>query len=1517
MNMRNRNEKAPKDIGVMMTTTVAMIYRLRSVLVTAVIAAALFLALGGDEPASAVPANDSFANAIAVTTPSTGDIVAVADTSGATTEAGESTFCALMGSTVWYSWTSPASPGTVVFDTYGSDFNTVMAVYIGATLPTLAIQNCNDNFGATRSGVMLSYTASTTYYIQVGGSSGATGNLVLNMAAGATMLVDSIGNLNAADNSLNLVEAMLLAKSGTATTGLNRNLTLAESAAVLNPGEAGASGADIIHFSPTVFPSNTPATIGLVGSLPPIDYGFDNVSGIGAGVIVDGGNGGFTCFSLDGADNSIIEGLEIRRCSKGVALSNNADNNRIGGSVIAAQRNTIRENTEMGVEIAGNGNAVWGNRIGTDKTGLYDMGNAGGVYVLYGQANQIGGPAPLQGNIISGNGSGVITGPFASTTDIEANYIGVGVDGLLPLGNDNAGVSLSGSGESVDNNLISANDIGISLASQGAFVRSNHIGTDATGRFAVGNDTGVQVNTGDNNFIGQGALGNVISGNVGNGVWLMSDAWGNFVSGNRIGVDAEGDDWLGNGGIGVFIANDASSNAVGANFPSSRNIISGNQQDGVQILGGAGAQGSMTSFATSTPIPNPGTASSDISVLRHGVVTDVEVTVNSITHPVVGNLNLSLKAPNGDVIYLSTLNGGGGDNYSYTKFDDEAATSITAAAAPFTGTFRPEEVLADLDGIDPYGAWTLSVADVFVADGPGTLGAWTLHLTTQGNSVQGNYIGPDVNGTTNFANWGNGVRVGGIGNLIGGSEAAARNVISGNAGSGIAMEGGPANARTYSTNTFVAISDLSTVNSTITVPNEAKVTDVNVQLNISHTHDADLDIRVIAPDATQVELSTDNGGSGDNYSTTVFDDEAATAITAGAAPFIGSFRPEGKLRSLDGKDAGGVWTLQVTDDALFDGGNLQWWSITLTLAGNTVQGNYIGTDASGGASLSNQFGGIVLGDLASGNLIGGDAAGAGNLISGNGGDGISIGGTAESNKIQGNLIGTDAAGNIDLGNVETGVELYSAGNLIGGMTVGARNVISGNQFGIWLQDAGATGNTVQGNFIGTNAAGNADLGANGNGITINNADGNLIGGTAAGARNLISGNTVYGIALGATSTGNLVQGNLIGTNVAGTATIANGSHGVYLIGAPGNVIGGAAAGAGNVIGGNGGNGIELVTSGNGNNVIQGNFIGTDSAGILDLGNAGDGVDVSNGATPTTVGGAAPGAGNRIAFNGGDGVQLTSDQANLYPTQVAIRGNRIYKNDGLGINLGSDGVTPNDSAPDSDPGFNQLQNFPVLTGVYVDTVLDMTTIDGTIESAFSTFYTLDFYYSVECDASGNGEGEVYLGSGGTTTNALGIGSFSMQWDVEIPAGTFITATATDPNGNTSEFSNCVSAFNDGDDDNDGYTDANESLIGTNPSDPCGHDGWPSNPWDASPSDNRFDVQDILSFVAPVRRLDTSPGLFSAFHPRWDLAPGPNAPFLSFINIIDLTTMLNGSAGSPAYPPMFNGQRAYLKDCPFSP
>jgi len=137
------------------------------------------------------------------------------------------------------------------------------------------------------------------------------------------------------------------------------------------------------------------------------------------------------------------------------------------------------------------------------------------------------------------------------------------------------------------------------------------------------------------------------------------------------------------------------------------------------------------------------------------------------------------------------------------------------------------------------------------------------------------------------------------------------------------------NTETNNTSQPIGPNGGTVTNSIINMATSATVTDVNVTINLNHTWDSDLDIFLVGPTGTRVELSTDNGSLGDNYIDTVFDDEATQPITAGTPPFTGSFQPEGSLSDFDGTDMQGDWTLEITDDTNGDGGTLNSWSLEI------------------------------------------------------------------------------------------------------------------------------------------------------------------------------------------------------------------------------------------------------------------------------------------------------------------------------------------------------------------------------------------------------------------------------------------------------------------------------------------------------------------------------------------------------------------------------------------------------------
>lgn len=443
--------------------------------------------------------------------------------------------------------------------------------------------------------------------------------------------------------------------------------------------------------------------------------------------------------------------------------------------------------------------------------------------------------------------------------------------------------------------------------------------------------------------------------------------------------------------------------------------------------------------------------------------------------------------------------------------------------------------------------------------------------------------------------------------------------------------------------------------------------------------------------------------------------------------------------------------------------------------GNLIRGNLIGTDSGGSVDLGNNGYAINIID-SSNNIIGGTSASDRNLISGNNGfSAILIEGTASTgNQILGNYLGTDITGTIALGNSGNAIEIDSPNNTVGGPAAGSLNIISGNNVGIRLSTTDSSGNLIQGNFIGTDVSGLLDIG-NGTGVSIN-ANNNMIGGTNPLLRNIISGNG-SGIQM-TNCSGNFVQGNFIGTDVSGTSSIANNAAGLIILASGSNTIGGAITGAANVISGNDFFGLVISDSGSSSNQIMQNLIGTQVDGVSPLGNGIHGIYFGNPAGSFATDNFIQS--NTIAFNSGDGIYEQVGTGNLFTS------NLIFSNTGLGIDLGADGVAVNDVG-DADTGANNLQNYPVLNSAVNSS--GNINIDGSLNSTANSLFTLEFFATTSCDSSGSGEAETFIGSTPINTDANGNASFNATFPLTIPSGEFITATATDSLGNTSEFSAC--------------------------------------------------------------------------------------------------------------------------------
>ncbi len=515
--------------------------------------------------------------------------------------------------------------------------------------------------------------------------------------------------------------------------------------------------------------------------------------------------------------------------------------------------------------------------------------------------------------------------------------------------------------------------------------------------------------------------------------------------------------------------------------------------------------------------------------------------------------------------------------------------------------------------------------------------------------------------------------------------------------------------------------------------------------------------------------------------------------------------------------------------------------------GNEISGNFIGTDISGQNSIPNQFG-ITIED-APDNVIGGTTIESRNIISGNNDDGINIlGSLAEHNKILGNFIGVAADGSSTLGNGDDGINIESPNNFVGDRNIisgnashgivivgadainntiqgnyigtdvtgevnmgnnggifigngaqtnmiGPGNIISGNiGNGLQIMDSGSMKNSVSGNYIGTDGSGESPLGNGGNGVFIYNAPNNVIGGIGPELSNVISGNGKYGLVIrDTTATGNQVLGNFIGTDKDGTDDLGNAYSGIIIWEAPGNTIGDGTSDHRNIISGNDlYAGVTVVGYNARNNTIIGNYIGTDITGTNPIGNNGHGVWIEMLNPPFVPVYSDPPSNtniesNIIAFNTESGVSISSawttdTDFKSEGIQNRITSNAIFSNGELGIDLGGNGVTPNDIV-DVDTGPNNLQNYPVLTSA----ASDVDIISGELHSAPSTAYHLEFFSNDAPDSTGYGEGQTFIGSITVETDGYGDVIFNAFLPQEIDPGKFYTATATDPDNNTSEFS----------------------------------------------------------------------------------------------------------------------------------
>jgi CSLREA domain-containing protein len=462
----------------------------------------------------------------------------------------------------------------------------------------------------------------------------------------------------------------------------------------------------------------------------------------------------------------------------------------------------------------------------------------------------------------------------------------------------------------------------------------------------------------------------------------------------------------------------------------------------------------------------------------------------------------------------------------------------------------------------------------------------------------------------------------------------------------------------------------------------------------------------------------------DSSDTITFDASVFSAPEGGTISLAAPLPPlSGGFDIVDGSEA----------SVLIDGGKQTFECVVIDSSENIIRG----------IQIQNCLVGVMIQPGAQGNVIGGPAAGEGNVISAND-QGIVIGGAgADNNVVKGNLIGVDASGGEALAN-RNGVDIQreALGNIIGGSEPGDRNIISGNR-GVGVTIRGRA-NVVKGNYIGTDSTGTAAIPNGMEGIWIApGGEDNIVGGSTAAERNVISGNDLFAVGIsGPDISGNVVKGNYLGVDATGATALRN-TYGLVLSDGPqDNVIGGDAPGEGNVISGNG-TGMLIRGPDTSGNVIAGNYIGTDDSGSQELPN-GRGIWIVKGAHANRIGGTEPGEGNLISGNYLAGVNVDG------PACVGntIRGNSIHHNQLKGIY--------------NEEGGNRELEPPAISSI------------NPVAGTACPNCTVDIY------SDSQDEGELYEGS----TIADAEGNFTFEGK---PAGPNATATATDSDGSTSEFS----------------------------------------------------------------------------------------------------------------------------------
>ncbi|MGA2799646.1 MAG: Ig-like domain repeat protein, partial [Thermoguttaceae bacterium] len=1138
---------------------------------------------------------------------------------------------------------------------------------------------------------------------------------------------------------------------------------------------------------------------------------------------------------------------------------------------------TINRFASYGILEQGSGNLITKNWIGTDKTGLAAAAN-GYAIQLTGNSNNI------VNNVLSGNSTGGVYINGVTGTIVTGNYIGLNYLGTATIAN-HYGLRVSsctgtiiGGLSSADRNIISgstSNGIYMTGGSSNT-IENNYIGTDYTGTIGFGNaGSNVSISSSDNNVIGAPGAGNVIDASGGQGIKIVG-ATGTLIQGNYVGVNAAGTGPLGNSADAVWL-NNAVNTTVGGTTTGAGNILANSlfvtvSFNGVKITGTStgnavlgnsiyGNSGLGIDLGGDGLTANNGTTNAslpnndmDFPVIVHAWLNGDALTVSGYVgsapnQSTFANARVEFFKSDNDPSgygqgskYLNYLPTDANGNFSGTitvsglaKGDKITATATDAGNN--TSEFGPNIVTAGIT-VTPVSGLTTTEAGgtahfTVVLDSQPTADV-TIGISSS-NLTEGTVSVPSLTFTTDNWNLAQSVTVTGVDNHFVDVDTGYTILTA-------AAVSADANYNDLDpSDVSITTTDNDTYN-TIYVDTNSDISDGDTTSIAALYANKGLDGMISLREAITAADNTANGPGGPDriyfnisgggvhtispasalpfiLDTTILDATTQTGYNGTPLIEINGAASEGTALKLSGISGGSTikgFTINRCTD----------YGVWIQSDGNTISNNWVGLDYTGTTASANRYGIYI--SSSTNNIVH-------NVLSGNS-DGIYFGNVADNNIIAANFVGTNPAGTAAIGN-GYGVRIKTGtGNTIGGTTAADRNIISGNtNNAIYISSAGntvignyvgtdytgtaaihnsggysilvsnandnvigapnagnviaagvagimintATGTKIQGNYIGLNAAGTAALSNSDRGIYLKSSSNTLIGGTDAADRNVISGNLDHAIHINSSSNSNTVEGNYIGTDKTGNVAIGNTGSSICIdAGSNNNVIG--APGAGNVIVAGSDQGIKI--DGVSGTVIQGNFIGVGANGTTPLGNTGDAVWLNN-ATSTTIGGTTTGMGNIIANSLSGIVGHNGVEINGTSTGVAIRGDSIYGNAGLGIDLGGGGVTANNGTKNASlPNYDM--DFPVIVHAWLSG--NSLTLSGYVGSApnQSIFANavVEFFQS-DNSPSGYGQGRKSLGCLTTDAN----GNFSGTLTVNgVAKGDKITATATDAGNNTSEF-----------------------------------------------------------------------------------------------------------------------------------